>query len=166
MRLIDKINVRDIIVDHYKTLVSYETNKQHLSDYLLFLGFPLVAALSSVYLSFQMNQNAVSVVITAVSILAGLLFNLLVLIHAIKNKDRVYVGKGDSKRFFGEIYANVSYAICISLASLVPLTILAVAQNQTVLTCANAISIFLTSHLFLVLFMILKRIHSLLRLEF
>lgn len=164
--MIDKIDIRDIVRDHYKSLSSYATGKSQKRDYMLFLGLPFVLSLLAAGLAVDINDAAVGVVITAVAILAGLLFNLLVLLHAIKSRDKTYVTAQDTKRFFAEIYANISYAILIALFSLIPLAFVVMINNQYALTALNAIAVFLCVHLLLTLLMILKRIHALLRIEF
>jgi hypothetical protein len=164
--MIEKLDISDIVGDHYKSFRSYRTGKQQKRDYATFLGGPVVIALLSAYFNVLLNSTAIGVLITAVAILGGLLFNLLILIHTLKNSGKEYVSKGDTVRFFGEIYANISYSILIALFTLLPLAILVVVNNERLTLAINAIAIFLCLHLLLTLFMVLKRIHSLLRIEF
>ena len=167
--MLDKIDVRDIITDHYRTLVDDATKKRAKLDYVLFLGLPLAAAMASVYGSVVVTDTAVNVLITALSILAGLLLNVLVLIHTVSQRFTVPTGPSDGKRFLQEIYANIAYCIFVSIASMAPLL-------GQVLLCPTSggcgakdwtspTALFLTSHLFLTLLMVLKRLHILLKLD-
>lgn len=171
--MFDKVNIIDIVIDHYKTLISFRTKKPKILDYVLFLGIPTAVAALAYYCKIIISSNSASVITTAVTILTGLLFNLLILIHTVNNRNEVYTTKKDTDQFFIEIYANISYSILISLLFFIPLAYLSFADNANVassakdaLVCASDIVIFLSVHLFLTLLMILKRIHYLLRHEF
>lgn len=171
--MFNKINVIDIVADHYKTLVSFNTKKVKITDYFLFIGVPILVAFFAYYFSIVISSNSAAVVTTAVTILAGLLFNLLILIHTINSHKKIYTTSKDTDKFFMEIYANISYSILISLFCLVPLVYLSFSDNteieknyKDILIYASSIVIFLIVHLFLTLLMVLKRIHYLLSIEF
>jgi hypothetical protein len=160
--VLDKIDIRDILKDHFSTMISYGTGKRSLADYILFFLAPAALTGFIVWSCVILSDTAVNVLITAVSILAGLLFNVLVLIHTLADRFAPPTGKEDGRRFLREIYSNIAYAILICLLSLLPLVVLVVFQQATVRELANAVAIFLMLHLMLTLVMILKRLHALL----
>ncbi len=174
--MFNKINIIDIVVDHYKTLVSFNTERVKISDYFTFFLFPIIVAFFAYYFRIIISANSAAVITTAVTILAGLLFNLLVLVHTINSRNYIYTTRKDTDKFFMEIYANIAYSILISLFCLVPLVYLSFTDNTDIKTYSNyykdilnyvsIIVVFLIVHLFLTLLMVLKRIHYLLGLEF
>lgn len=164
--MFSKIDIRSIVVDHYRTLVSFKTGQHLFSDYFLFVGTPIIFSVIFYSYCLKIDSSSASVITTAVTILAGLLFNLLVLIHTVSNKNVSYTTKKDTYAIFIEVYSNISYSIFVSLISLVPLIFLSIVTNNFFARIASSIVIFLITHLLLTLLMILKRIHFMLRLEF
>jgi hypothetical protein len=157
--VLDKIDIRDLLRDHYRTLVVYPSDKRSLGDYILFLGAPaaIVAVLSWQHVT--LSDNAISLLINALAIFAGLLFNLLVLVHGLA-RSRGPTGEGDTRLLLTSVYANIAYSILLSLLTLVPLVIAANATCRS-REIAAAFAIFLVSHFTLTLLMVLKRIHAL-----
>jgi hypothetical protein len=78
-----KINVWPIVVDHWKTLRDYGSSSASMRDMLWFTGVPVATAGLLLYHRVLLSTDAVSVLITALSIFAGLLLNLLLLTHNI-----------------------------------------------------------------------------------
>jgi hypothetical protein len=163
--MLGKIDIRDIVRDHFRTMVDYGTGRRSIADILLFLVLPATAALACDRVGITIDGNAVNVLITAVSILAGLLFNVLVLIHTVATRFTAPTGPKDGTRFLSEIYSNIAYAILLCLVTLIPLAFLAMSSTTWLIRLLNGISAFLLIHLLLTLLMILKRLHALLRLE-
>lgn len=164
--MFSKIDIRSIVADHYRTLISFKTKKFLFSDYFLFVGTPVIFSGIFYFYCLKIDSSAASVITTAVTILAGLLFNLLVLIHTVSNRNESYTTKKDTYIIFMEVYSNISYSIFVSLISLIPLIFLSIVTNDYSARIVSAIVIFLIIHLLLTLLMILKRIHFMLRLEF
>ncbi len=174
--MFNKINILGIMGDHYKTFVDFNTEKTKISDYFIFFGIPIIIALIAYYFCITISSNSAAVITTAVTILAGLLFNLLVLVHTINSRNYIYTTRKDTDKFFMEIYANISYSILISLFCLIPLVYLSFTDSSDIKNYSNyykdilkytsVIVILLSVHLFLTLLMVLKRMHYLLRIEF
>jgi hypothetical protein len=162
-----KIDVSDIIRDHFSTLRSDRRSGVSLVDLLLFVGLPaLVAGLMS-WLGVTLDAGAVSVLITALAIFTGLLFNLLLLAHGLIRRaaDQSNAAAAD-KQLLKEIYVNISYSILVALSALVGLLIKIVILNHWVVIVLSLVTYFLVGNFLLTLLMVLKRIHVLLRREF
>jgi hypothetical protein len=161
-----KIDVRDIVRDHFATLVDYETGRRSFSDHVLFVVVPLVGSGVLLLLGIDLSETAVNVLITALSIFAGLLFNLLVLLDSLADRKQAPTGDSDARLMMKGIYANTAYAVLIALLTLVPLCLFTLTQNCTVRVVTSGLSYFLIGHFLLTLLMVLKRIHALLSHEF
>jgi len=157
--VLSKVDIRDVLRDHFQTLVSYATGKRSWGDLLLFFGIPLILTVAAVVRHITLSQEAISLLINALAIFAGLLFNLLVLVHGL-SRTRGPTGEGDTRLLLMSVYANIAYSILLSLFTLVPLI---VAANTRCLTrdIACWIAVLLITHFGLTLLMILKRIHAL-----
>ncbi len=160
--MFDKVDVRRIVFDHYGTLRVQGSAKTSRADLALFVGLPLVGVGISWWFGFKLQEAAVNVLITALSILAGLLFNLLVLITDVGSRLPAPVGRTHAQQFVREVYSNVSYAILCSFAAIVPLVVQANLCQPSVMWSTASVALVL--HFALTLLMVLKRIHNMLSL--
>ncbi|WP_306044144.1 hypothetical protein, partial [Allomuricauda sp. MMSF_3543] len=80
MNALEKINIKQIIKNHLATLVNDNSKKPEFSDWLTFLIIPAVVAGVLVYLKIELSERAINIVITTLSILVGLLFNVIVIL--------------------------------------------------------------------------------------
>jgi hypothetical protein len=170
--LLDKIDIREIIYNHVKTLKVQNKKNLSVHDLITFFVFPLVISLVLCIFKVEVNNNLTGTLLNVFSIFAGLLFNLLVLIYDIfskikqdnsnNNKTGKQTRSDKSILLLKEIYNNISFGILISLISVILLAI-SIFPLPKLLKAAFSFFIFYFLSLFiLTLLMILKRIHSLL----
>lgn len=128
-----KINLVKIIVEHIATLKRFDNNKYSKPDVFLFIVLPLIVALTLILFNIRLTDNLITVFITAFSIFAALLFNLLFLIYDLvtKNnseKDKCYkeeTGQPSKieltlkEKMLKETYVNISYSITIAIFLLI-----------------------------------------------
>src|SRR5690242_18428985 len=112
--MINKINVYRIIRDHFGTLVHDSDQTRSDWDIALFVAVPLIA--STVLLCFKgvFGSSTGGILITAYSIFAALLFNLLLLVYDIVKKRDENTSSLKS-RFLKQVYNNISYSVFISI---------------------------------------------------
>lgn len=161
--MLDKIDIRDILKDHFGTLVSYSDSKPRPVDYVLFYILPLVSAVVAAVRDFRLTDDAVAVLINALAILAGLLFNLLVLVHGLTSV-KAPTGATDKRIMLSGTYANIAYAIVVALIALVPLVLIANGVPW-IRRWGSWSAVFLVIHFSLTLLMILKRLHAIMTHE-
>ena len=166
--MFSKINVTEIVKDHLDTLRDYATGKIMIGDIIIFFIFPLLAALFVVFiLQFLLTDAAANVLVTSLSVFSALLFNLLLLIYdIIRKEERHQKPKNKMPKFLKEIYSNISFSILIAVIciAILLLTFLDI-SNQYFNHFLSFTVYFLVSLFILTLFMILKRIHVLLKKE-
>lgn len=175
--MLSRIDIRKIIIAHYRSLSSLNSKGTSYSDIFLFIIVPILISFGLTYSNISI-QNQVPNLITAMSILAGFLFNLLAIIHTSLGKIKQRVkNKNDKKnlikfRFANEIHANISYNILVALFLIIVLVIFAfdIKSNNITFNCVfikslNFICLFLLSQFLLNLLMILNRIYILLDKE-
>ena len=169
--MIGKIDVRQIVSDHFSTLTNENTKRTSFADCVLFFALPTAVAAGLISFHLIFGRTIGGVLITALSIFAGLLFNLLLLIFDIGNKPRAQQEKLSpiKIRFLREIYSNISYSILIALLTIVVLLIhfgfLVLGIRPSMYLTAFLVYA-MTGNFVLTLLMVLKRVHKLLAEEF
>lgn len=166
-----KIDVGRIIVAHWNTLRDSRTSRYSLLDLLIFLGVPIAAAISAPLYGWRFNADVLNALLTAYSIFAGLLLNLLLLVYTFSTQVNHPSGLARVRaQVVRELHDNLAYSILISIV-LVVLCMAAIAyikmeasRSATAPWVTGSIT-FLTLNFVLTLLMILKRIHVILDSE-
>ena len=165
--LLNKINVGTVLAGHFRTLVDESSGSRSWGDYGIFYGFPVVLGLFMYLLGMGLSNAALIITTTSLSILSGLLFNLLVLLHRLSWPGASHPLRKTARSFVGQVYANISYSIVASLTALVLLIVTAnleVENEVRFITSAMAAS--LVVHFVLTMVMILKRMYVILQDDF
>lgn len=167
--LFEKIDVRSIVAGHWRTLVDDSSKRLLVADVMLFYVLPLSVPAVLLGGGTVVSAQAANVMVTAISIMAGLLFNLLMLLHGLSWRKPEHPLPRSVKRLAAQLYSNIAYAILVSLVGLVPLMVVAnyEPQHRTAgRVVGSAAALYLVTHFALTLGMVLKRIHTLLQEEF
>lgn len=169
--MISRINIWKIVNDHIKTLRNINSVSEGISrpDLLLFFIFPGIMSAILTYKEIRIN-NKITILITAVSILGGFLFNLLAVIYGLMDKLKTDAADNELKsRFVKEIHVNISFNIFLSFL-LILLLIMYSYQAESV--CFSIFDYIFTGTLYflLILFlltmlMILNRIYIIMKKE-
>jgi uncharacterized Tic20 family protein len=174
-----KINVLRIVSDHWLTLHAADSERISLWDLLLFCGVPgIVVWLFWGKTALDSSGTFHTVALTSLSLFAGLLFNLLVLLYGLIEKTPRKTGIEDPtvaekhakvrNDLLREVYYNVSYAVLISVVAILSLVLIMIVPCAcaNVVQCLSSFLFFILAHFVLTLLMILKRIHALLACAF
>lgn len=162
--LLDKINIVDIVAEHVATLRDVSTGRRNLYDYALFYAIPIAPVLGMTIYSVRLTDSTIAVLATALSILAGLLFNLLVLLHTLPITERGAQFDGLVKRLLRELHANIAYSIVVSLITLLPLVIASYyGPDDWRRTLMGLVAIYLSVHFSFTMGMVLKRMDTMLQ---
>lgn len=158
-----------ILSDHLASLRRRNSDSFGLPDIATFIIVPaLLGVILSVFV--KMNDNALQGMVTAASIFAGLLFNLLLLCFDLLSKAQVEKSDGepeskkrlDQKRtLLQNLYANISFLILLAIA-----VIMLCVTGMFFRSVPALISLFiwvLSLNFMFTLLMVLKRVHSLLK---
>ncbi|MBW3521347.1 MULTISPECIES: hypothetical protein [unclassified Chryseobacterium] len=175
--MFSRININKIIIAHYKSLSNLNDRKIAINDLIIFILFPFLIAIVLIYYNISIKSQVANL-ITALSILAGFLFNLLAIIHSSLGKIRDEIRQQNLEenslkyKFANEIHANISYNILIAILTIVTLVVsgLNIEFNNKALKYIsfcflNSICYFLLIHFLLTLVMILNRVYILLDKE-
>lgn len=148
---------------HIDTFRDFHTGRWLVRDLVFVFGGPLLIAIPTTLAGIRFDRTVADIFVTSLSIFAGLLFNLLVLAHSLREK----IAKEEHVRSFllKSAYANISFSILLAVGTIFLISVYALAITHHV-PYLFAMLTFLTLYASLVflisLLIILKRFHSLL----
>lgn len=165
--MFDRIDIGGILRDHVRTLRSYRTGKYRPGDFLLFFAFP--GAIAGVLVLFDVRADkTLTLLVTILSILGGLLFNLLLLIYDSSTKASPPMGQRDEvkRRLLKEMHANIAFEILLSVVALLIALSFALGHNSVARAILSFALLWVVGVFMLTLLMVLKRVRALLTAEF
>lgn len=183
----EKINLISIISGHLTTLRNAGNDRPSKIDITTFYLLPFIAATLSACGGVSFSSDVVNIFVNASAIFTGLLLNLLILVHDQKSKIPPvnanlpgWEKNAIKNKILDELYYNISYATLISLLLLV-FSVLHLCIKGSIfkfiyvdaninLNLQIDFSIYITTtllifcglNLIFTIFMVLKRIYSLL----
>ncbi len=176
--MIDKIDICQIVADHVRTLRKPQDQRVSVEDLTLFFGLPVLSGF--LYLVFSgsppIDNKIDEVLVASFSIFAALMLNIQVFLLGVKlparttdeniasteAEDRALHRQKTRLRtqFFKELFANISYAILISM-TVVVVTLIAFFCGIEQTRVVKFIQFIMIIHFSLTLLMVLKRVHVL-----
>ncbi len=156
-----KIDVSEILKDHFKTLKNDNTGKPGRSDYFLFLILPLAVSMVLIYFELLIKENLIESLIAALAIFVGLLFNVIVIIIDTIRKS---VQNDVKSRLLKEVLTNISFTIFLSLVTII-VVLCTLFTNIYLQFTANAVTYFLLVEFLITMLMVLKRMYALFKHE-
>ncbi len=156
------INPTEIWKAHINTFRDYNTNQWLTRDLLFVFGSPILIALPITLIGVRLDKDIANVFTTSLSIFAGLLFNLLVLAHSLRE-----VGADDKVKahLLRSAYANISFSILLAVITIFFLSVYAVTMTQKIpyfFGALTLLTLYLSILFLFTLLIVLKRFHSIL----
>ena len=171
---LSKFNVGDVISNHLKTLKDQRKNKYSLYDIVFSFVAPLVIAILLSSFGHPITTSSVGVIVTAFSVFAAFLLNILVVLFTMF--ERAKDDNGDSQKSYNsdlkrivikETYHNISFALLLSIFIVVLMILLILLPSIYLLTDLLAgIGDFLIFIFIATILLILKRINAIISKEF
>ena len=163
LALLEKIDLRVIIANHFHTLVDDRSGEKSVPDLILFYIFPVVVGAFLTATGVRLSDGTISIISTALAIFAGLLFNLLILLHSLSWRSP-HPLRQTAIKLAKQVYSNIAYVIVVSLLLLLMLVVVA---NLNVCSAYRlyweAAAIIVAAHFILTICMVLKRMYVLLQ---
>lgn len=173
--MFDKFSVKNIVANHFGTFVDFQTKQKRIRERAAYLITPLIISLLLFFgLDFWITESASNVLITAMSIFSALLFNLLLLVYDVVNRNDGDRGPKNiielKAILLRETFHNISFSILLTVVAVIVLlfTYVPIPAEAAILPIKTLLSIsiyYLVGLFMLTLLMVLKRIHSLLTEE-
>lgn len=150
-----KLNFKDIITEHLKTLVNDNTSKPDFRDWFFFLATPIIISGILCYFNIFIKEGFISSIISGLAILIGLALNLIVVVFEIAQK------KENSKfndEFIVELIANIAFIVITSIFT-ITFSLFTLFQSKYVIICSNFITYFLIIELILAIIVLIKNMY-------
>lgn len=161
--MIYKINIRDIIRDHFKTLVDQNTGKPGFDDYFSFLALPIIISFIFVCLGFDVDSNAIETIIGSLAIFVGLLFNAFVILIDIARKHQ---NKEIKRIIVKEVTASIAFSILLSFLVIIVMLLGFIDKLPIYVKLSiDFFSFFLLAEFLLIFLMIIKRTYLIFKKE-
>lgn len=160
-----KIEFFQLIRDHIETLVDDCSASPSFSDYAFFIGIPAALAAVSAFIGITLTGDAASLAVSALSIMAGLLINVLVLLYTVQVVGPTDTEKKEQQELITQVNKNLLFEILISGVAVCAICLVPFAVKPLDLI-VSTFSVFLMGVFVLTLLMIMKRLKVLLSLRF
>lgn len=159
-----KFSVGNIVKDHFRTLRNFGTEKIELSSVSINFVLPAIIAAIFVYFVLIIRNAEFDVILTAFSVFAALLLNLMILLYSVLNRESEKKDEQKNKmkmRLLKETYSNIEFSVLTSVIIIVIiLLMLFIPYNFYFDLTASFIVYYLIFVFITTLFMVLKRMHS------
>jgi hypothetical protein len=173
-----KISVTDVVRDHLRTLRNDRKNSASILDYALFYGFPLLPAAAVWIDRERFSAEFYNMAVSVLSVFGALLFSAQVAMFGILQRDDRFSKKltdpkteasaksriADRRSLLEQSNANISYAILIACIGLA--IILSTAITKHFASVRATFSTYFLVHFFLILLLIISRVHTLFHTEY
>lgn len=159
-----RINPYEIVKAHFDTFYDYRTNKKCTGE--LFFQFIIAAILAFVhYWQFTIDSNTVGIIVSASSIVAGLLLNLMVMIYSLLNtkadsKNTTATELDDFKKVSNETLSNIAFCVFVCVIVVIS-SLLNLTDNIFIKSTGHVILIFSGVILIFTMMMVLLRFYRL-----
>lgn len=113
-----RTSVTRIVTSHFGTLRNHATQAPSARSYLVQIAFPIGAAVVAVLLGFRLRSS--DEILAGLSILAGLLFALLVFVFQLRlqvTQDPRIPRGSVLLRLLDDLFANVAYSVVVGLVA-------------------------------------------------
>lgn len=161
--MIFKFSIWRIVVDHIDTLRNAKSRKYRPLDFISLFAVPMVVGIAATYFGYILSKEIINSLLTSLSVFAALLFNLLLLVYSIVQRNNVAESEKVRTKFLKEIYANISFCILLTVLTIALLLITFISiDTPRFRLFLTFVVYFLTATFLLTLLMILRRVHSLL----
>nr|WP_315235442.1 hypothetical protein [uncultured Albidiferax sp.] len=163
-----KINPIGMILAHFKTLKNYDSGRMSKSELLLHLIFPALCSYIHFKWGAPLTEGVVSILVSAASIFAGLMLNLLVLIYTL-----VYNGKQNSAAISNfsdflilckETLSTISYSVLLCII-LVVFCFLSLSTIDFLIELGQLGVVYLSVSAMLCLLIVLKRCYTIIQYD-
>lgn len=157
-----KINIGKIVADHVRSLSSAHTNKADLTDWISFVGIPILVTAILLISELFISSSIIPPLISSLAIFMGLLLNsIMILLNILRNKETHF--KVIKLEILRETLSNISFTILLSIFNIVFLLLTQLPQGNLLIVkyLLNGISMMGLSLFLVTLLMVIKRIYAL-----
>lgn len=161
--MLNRLNPSDFIKSHYNTFRKKETNEvcyiEIFFQLLTCIGFSIIH-----YLFLKIDDTAIGIIISSVSIVAGLMLNLMILIYTLIINKNIQPETDSNNNIFinlaRDTISTIAYCVLISLI-LVVFTLFNLTKIDFLNNIGHFFTVFFGINLIITIMIVLKRCYAL-----
>lgn len=164
----ESIDVRLIVRNHLASL-RLRSRPVSFGHLLLFVLLPIGAGAALAVFGAWPQESAKAPLLTAVSVVAGLMLNLLVLVHSLYNRMPDTRESARARQVARETHSNIAFATLwaiLLILLLVPYPASIASSEHWIVVTIRVVTNTLLMQLFLTLLLVLRRAHALFEHDF
>lgn len=166
--MLSKMNPFCIVKAHFATLRSYDSDEISKPEMILHIFFPLVFSLIQYKWGSDLSENTISILVSAASIFAGLMLNLLVLIYTLvynnKQNSKIISNYKDFIKLCKETLSTISYSVFMCII-LVISCFASLSEVEIIKLTGHIGSIYFSVSVILCLLIVLKRCYTIIQFD-
>ncbi len=165
-----KFSITDILRDELHTLRDFKSGKVSKIDFFLNLLFPVILSIIFVGFNRLISGGMINSILTAFSVFAALLLNLMILVYTIVTRENSKTDKSERDELkltlLKETYTNIQFSVLLSIFTIVGLLLLLFLPSYVwiAIILSALIYYFIFTFIFTML-MVLKRTHIIMKHE-
>ncbi len=165
-----KFSITEILLDQVRTLRDLRTKRASKFDIFLNLVFPGIISIIFIWCNRLILGAMINPILTAFSVFAALLLNMMVLIYTIvirENSKDETSGKDKLKlSLLAQTYTNIQFAVLVSVFIIICLLLILFLPYNIYIESALSFLIYYFIFVFIfTMFMVLKRTHIIMKRE-
>lgn len=165
-----KFSISEILRDEFRTLNDFSTKKTSILDVFINLILPFFIAIFLVYLGRVITGGTIDSILTAFSVFAALLLNLMILVYTVVTRENsVEEDRKKDKlklRLLRETYTNIQFAVLVSVFIIIVLLLMQFMPTWNWLDLSFSIIVYYFVFVFVfTILMILKRTYVIMKGE-
>lgn len=161
--MLARYSLAEIVRGQARVVAGDESNVRRAVHLMVFFVLPIVSPVIQGYLGLKLNEEIISIIVSAASIFAGLLLNLLVIVYGLAPDPTVATDDKtlqDLSKTIQDAFYNISYSIVVC-GALVAVSLVFLTNVKLVMTLSAPLVYYLGFNLLLAIIQVLKRCHSL-----
>lgn len=166
--MLGKINPREIIRAHFAAMRRHDTGEIYYAELFTHIFLPVLFALVMAFLVGCATKETISIIVSASSIVAGLMLNLLVLVYTLAHNSKACQKTIPKLEEFQtvskELTSTISYTVFICIL-LVASCFISLSSEKILAVIGNFLVAFFGMSALLSLLMVLKRSHALVQFD-
>ena len=166
--MLTKLNPSEIVSAHFRSMYRYDTGQRNWVEIAFHIGFPCLTTYFVLATTGQLANDVAGIIVSAASIVAGLMLNLLVLIYTLtyntKNAVKPASNIDDFRTLAEELLASISFSIFLCII-LVVASFVALYPEPTTAMIGKGVTVYTGTATLLCLLIVLKRCHTMVKFD-
>jgi hypothetical protein len=166
--MLSKLNPFGIVVEHFKSLHEYGSTTPSRVEILAHILIPAVLSIAHFHFVREISEGVVSIIVSAASIVAGLMLNLLVLIYTLvantRNSTKPLSNYTEFRLLATQTLATIAYSVLLCIL-LVVFAFFILSSHVGLANTGRLLTVYFGAATVLCLLIVLKRCFAIIKFD-